>query len=133
MMRGCGSTWRMIRNCVPSTFRDGSDEARSSSPSRRPARRRSRFVGSDSSSNGVSAPEWAEWVAAASRFRNRVHALGVAPSEQEALFDQFFSSTVDAENWKARVPTAAEEAEWIAGPGGSSRPEPPPKRRLPRR
>jgi uroporphyrin-III C-methyltransferase len=28
----------------------------------------------------------------------------------------FFSSTVDAENWKARVPTAAEEAEWISAP-----------------
>jgi len=60
--------------------------------------------------------EWAEWVAAASRFRNRVYSLGVAPADQEALFDRFFSSTVDAENWKARVPTAAEEAEWISAP-----------------
>jgi len=60
--------------------------------------------------------EWAEWVAAASRFRNRVYSLGIAPSDQEALFDRFFSSTVDAENWKARVPTAAEEAEWISAP-----------------
>jgi len=61
-------------------------------------------------------PEWAEWVAAASRFRNRVYSLGVAPADQEGLFDRFFSSTVDAENWKARVPTAAEEAEWISAP-----------------
>lgn len=60
--------------------------------------------------------EWAEWVAAASRFRNRVYSLGVVPADQEALFDRFFSSTVDAENWKARVPTAAEEAEWISAP-----------------
>ncbi len=60
--------------------------------------------------------EWAEWIAAASRFRTRVYSLGVAPADQEALFDRFFSSTVDAENWKARVPTAAEEAEWISAP-----------------
>jgi len=60
--------------------------------------------------------EWAEWVAAAGRFRNRVYSLGVAPADQEALFDRFFSSTVDAENLKARIPTAAEEAEWISAP-----------------
>ncbi len=60
--------------------------------------------------------EWAEWVAAASRFRNRVRALGVAASEQEALFDTFFEATVDPENLRARVPTATEEAEWVAAP-----------------
>ncbi len=60
--------------------------------------------------------EWSEWVAAASRFRNRVYELGVAPADSEALFDRFFSSTVDAESWKARVPTATEEAEWISAP-----------------
>lgn len=60
--------------------------------------------------------EWAEWVAAASRFRNRVYELGHAPADQEALFDRFFSSTVDEEKMKARVPTAAEEAEWISAP-----------------
>lgn len=60
--------------------------------------------------------EWTEWVAAASRFRDRVYDLGLEPAEQEALFDRFFSSTVDPEHWKARVPTAAEEAEWLGMP-----------------
>ena len=60
--------------------------------------------------------EWAEWVSAASRFRDRVREMNVAPSEQEALFDRFFSATVDAEGLGARVPTASEEAEWLAVP-----------------
>jgi len=60
--------------------------------------------------------EWAEWIAAASRFRDQVYELGVEPAEQEALFDRFFRSTVDPDGWRARVPTAAEEAEWLAAP-----------------
>jgi len=60
--------------------------------------------------------EWAEWVAAASRYRDRVYALGLEPAEQEALFDRFFSSTVNSETWSARVPTAAEEADWLGMP-----------------
>jgi len=60
--------------------------------------------------------EWAEWVAAASRYRDLVYELGVAPAEQETLFDRFFRATVDPERWRARVPTAAEEAEWLAAP-----------------
>ena len=60
--------------------------------------------------------EWAEWVAAASRFRNRVRGLGVAASEREALFDNFFEATVDSQNLRVRVPTATEEAGWIAAP-----------------
>jgi uroporphyrin-III C-methyltransferase / precorrin-2 dehydrogenase / sirohydrochlorin ferrochelatase len=60
--------------------------------------------------------EWAEWVAAASRFRNRVYGLDLEPTDQEALFDQFFRSTVNVEKLKARVPTASEEAEWISAP-----------------
>jgi uroporphyrin-III C-methyltransferase len=61
-------------------------------------------------------PEWAEWVSAASRFRNRVRELGVRPSDQEALFDRFFEATVDGEHWRARVPTAEEEAGWMSAP-----------------
>ncbi len=60
--------------------------------------------------------EWAEWVGAASRFRDRVRELGSEPSAQEALFDRFFDETVDAERLRARVPTATEEAEWLAVP-----------------
>jgi uroporphyrin-III C-methyltransferase/precorrin-2 dehydrogenase/sirohydrochlorin ferrochelatase len=60
--------------------------------------------------------EWTEWVAAASRFRDRVYELQLEPSVQEALFDRFFLSTVDADRWQARVPTASEEAEWLGMP-----------------
>jgi uroporphyrin-III C-methyltransferase/precorrin-2 dehydrogenase/sirohydrochlorin ferrochelatase len=61
-------------------------------------------------------PEWAEWVGSASRFRDRVRALGLAPAQQEALFDLFFERTVDVDRWRARIPTAAEEAEWLGAP-----------------
>jgi uroporphyrin-III C-methyltransferase/precorrin-2 dehydrogenase/sirohydrochlorin ferrochelatase len=61
-------------------------------------------------------PEWAEWLAAAARFRDRVRELGRPPAEQEAVFDRFFDATVDLEAWRARVPTAAEEAGWLGAP-----------------
>jgi uroporphyrin-III C-methyltransferase/precorrin-2 dehydrogenase/sirohydrochlorin ferrochelatase len=61
-------------------------------------------------------PEWAEWLAAAARFRDRVRELGRSPADQEALFDRFFDATVDLEAWRARVPTAAEEAGWLGAP-----------------
>jgi uroporphyrin-III C-methyltransferase/precorrin-2 dehydrogenase/sirohydrochlorin ferrochelatase len=60
--------------------------------------------------------EWAEWVEAASRFRDRVRELELSAVEQEELFDRFFSSTVDADAWKARIPTAVEEAQWLGAP-----------------
>jgi uroporphyrin-III C-methyltransferase/precorrin-2 dehydrogenase/sirohydrochlorin ferrochelatase len=60
--------------------------------------------------------EWTEWVAAASRYRDRVYDLQLEPATQEALFDRFFSSTVDPDHWTARVPTATEEAEWLGMP-----------------
>jgi len=60
--------------------------------------------------------EWSEWVSAASRFRDRVRALGLAASDQEALFDRFFEISVDPDSLRARVPTADEEAEWLASP-----------------
>lgn len=60
--------------------------------------------------------EWAEWAAAAGRFRHRVRDLGGSPAEQEAHFDRFFTATVDTDGWRARVPTAAEESEWLAAP-----------------
>ena len=61
-------------------------------------------------------PEWAEWIAAASRFRDRVYEFRLAPADREALFDRFFRSTVDPDRWRARVPTAVEETEWLAAP-----------------
>jgi uroporphyrin-III C-methyltransferase/precorrin-2 dehydrogenase/sirohydrochlorin ferrochelatase len=61
-------------------------------------------------------PEWAEWTEAASRFRARVRALDLTAGKREALFDRFFIATVDRTRWRARVPTAAEEAEWLGVP-----------------
>ncbi|HSL19536.1 MAG TPA: siroheme synthase CysG [Methylomirabilota bacterium] len=61
-------------------------------------------------------PEWAMWVEAASRFRDRVRALGLPVDAQESLFDRFFAATVDSVRWRARVPTAAEEADWLGVP-----------------
>jgi uroporphyrin-III C-methyltransferase/precorrin-2 dehydrogenase/sirohydrochlorin ferrochelatase len=60
--------------------------------------------------------EWAEWIEAAGRFRARVLSLDLDPAARESLFDRFFSSTVDADELKARVPTAEEEAGWLARP-----------------
>ncbi len=60
--------------------------------------------------------EWAEWIEAAGRFRSRVLRLELTPAGREALFDLFFAATVDGDGLKVRVPTAAEEAEWLAVP-----------------
>jgi uroporphyrin-III C-methyltransferase/precorrin-2 dehydrogenase/sirohydrochlorin ferrochelatase len=57
-------------------------------------------------------PAWADWMAAAKRFRQRVHALGLSPAEADACFDRFFAGTVDRHGLIARVPTEAEEAAW---------------------
>jgi len=63
--------------------------------------------------------EWAEWVSAAGRFRDRVLGAGFSPSEQEDLFDRFFEATVDDERWRARVPTADEVNEWLTASGNA--------------
>lgn len=61
-------------------------------------------------------PEWAEWLSAASRFRDHVRSSQVPPSDQEELYDRFFDATVNSEKLQARVPTAAEEAAWLGAP-----------------
>ncbi|MEE4272766.1 MAG: siroheme synthase CysG [Thermoanaerobaculales bacterium] len=69
--------------------------------------------------------EWAEWVHAASRFRDLVRELGGPVAEQEELFDRFFSETVDEQKWRTRVPTAAEVESWLSAAGaetGDSKP-----------
>jgi uroporphyrin-III C-methyltransferase/precorrin-2 dehydrogenase/sirohydrochlorin ferrochelatase len=53
-------------------------------------------------------PEWGEWLDAAGRFRRRVRAAQLSPSEQERAFDTFFEETVDAISFAARVPTEHE-------------------------
>jgi uroporphyrin-III C-methyltransferase / precorrin-2 dehydrogenase / sirohydrochlorin ferrochelatase len=58
-------------------------------------------------------PEWAEWLAAAARFRRQVRRLGLGRDGQEARYDAFFGATVDPARWAARVPSAAEEAQLL--------------------
>ena len=69
-------------------------------------------------------PEWAEWLAAAARFRDEVRRLDLTAPEQESRFDRFFESTVDGENLTARVPTRAEQQQWLAAGATERRMEP---------
>lgn len=64
--------------------------------------------------------EWAEWLAAAARFRETVRHAGLSAADQERLYDRFFEASVDPERLCARVPTAAEVDEWLAGQGGTA-------------
>jgi len=59
-------------------------------------------------------PEWAEWMEAAARLRKAVRERKVSNAEQEAIFDRFFSATVDTVRLAARVPTEAELEAWIS-------------------
>jgi uroporphyrin-III C-methyltransferase/precorrin-2 dehydrogenase/sirohydrochlorin ferrochelatase len=61
-------------------------------------------------------PEWGEWLAAAARYRRAVRSFRTDGQHEEALFDQFFRATVDADTLTARVPTAAEEQSWLRSP-----------------
>lgn len=47
--------------------------------------------------------KWADWMVEAARFRERVRALGIGPSEQEGLFDRFFAATVDPDTLAVRL------------------------------
>jgi len=62
-------------------------------------------------------PAWADWMAAAKRFRQRVLARRAPTAEAEAAFDRFFAGTVDAHALSARVPTEQEELRFSAAPG----------------
>src|SRR5512138_887141 len=57
-------------------------------------------------------PAWADWLAAAKRFRQRVLAAGPSPAEADASFERFFAGTVDRHGLTARVPTELEELAW---------------------
>jgi len=63
------------------------------------------------------AAEWTEWIDAAARFRREVRALDLRPADAERRYDAFFTETVDVERLRARVPTAAELATWLAPAG----------------
>ncbi|HET8538533.1 MAG TPA: siroheme synthase CysG [Anaeromyxobacter sp.] len=66
-------------------------------------------------------PEWAEWMDAATRFRQAVRALGLPHAAAERRYEAFFSATVDVERLRARVPTADEVAAWLAPHGEDDR------------
>ncbi len=57
--------------------------------------------------------EWTEWMAAAGRFRRRVRATEREGSEEQALYDHFFDSTVDEERLIVRVPGKMESDAWL--------------------
>ncbi len=58
--------------------------------------------------------EWSEWMDAAARFRQAVRSSSLSRSAAERRYDEFFASTVDADQLRARVPTAAELTGWLA-------------------
>lgn len=67
-------------------------------------------------------PEWAEWAAAAKRFRQRVQAQALSPDSADAAYDRFVSSTVAVGACAARVPSAAEETAWMTAAAGGPAP-----------
>jgi uroporphyrin-III C-methyltransferase/precorrin-2 dehydrogenase/sirohydrochlorin ferrochelatase len=54
-------------------------------------------------------PAWAGWIAAAKRFRRRVHAQGLSVAAAEECYDRFFAATVDERSLDVRTPDAHEE------------------------
>lgn len=66
--------------------------------------------------------EWAEWADAAQRFRRLVKELGLDATAQEALYDRFFSETVDAERLAVEVPTSEEMRAWLPAGGDGALP-----------
>jgi uroporphyrin-III C-methyltransferase/precorrin-2 dehydrogenase/sirohydrochlorin ferrochelatase len=59
-------------------------------------------------------PAWAGWIAAAKRFRRRVHAQGLSVAAAEACYDRFFAATVDERSLDVRTPDAQEENAFFA-------------------
>jgi len=57
--------------------------------------------------------EWGEWLAAAARYRTTVRSLELTGPEMNERYDRFFDETIDGQNLTARVPTEAEEREWL--------------------
>jgi uroporphyrin-III C-methyltransferase / precorrin-2 dehydrogenase / sirohydrochlorin ferrochelatase len=69
-------------------------------------------------------PEWSDWMAAAKRFRRRVHARGLSWEAAEACYHRFFAETVDSKTLTARIPTEQEEVLWSAAGAGEPVPAP---------
>ena len=58
-------------------------------------------------------PEWGEWLDAAARYRGWVRSMQLSGAERNRRYDRVFEATVDGERLTARVPTEAEEQEWL--------------------
>ncbi len=61
--------------------------------------------------------EWSEWVDAAARLRQSVRALGLPRAASERIYDSFFTSTVDPDKLRARVPRSSEMKAWLTHRG----------------
>ncbi len=61
-------------------------------------------------------PEWSEWLDAAARYRGWVRSMKLSGADRNRRYDRFFDATVDGERMTARVPTEAEEREWLDMP-----------------
>jgi uroporphyrin-III C-methyltransferase/precorrin-2 dehydrogenase/sirohydrochlorin ferrochelatase len=57
--------------------------------------------------------EWAEWLAAASRYRWAIRSMEIDPTEANRRYDLFFDHTVNGDELTARVPTEAEVRSWL--------------------
>lgn len=57
--------------------------------------------------------EWAEWMEAAGRFRERIRKLNLKGPEENACFERFFSGSIDQERFVVHVPSEEEEKAWI--------------------
>lgn len=55
-------------------------------------------------------PVWSDWIAAAKRFRQRVHAQELPVAAADECYDRFFAATVDEKSLGVRVPSAREES-----------------------
>jgi uroporphyrin-III C-methyltransferase/precorrin-2 dehydrogenase/sirohydrochlorin ferrochelatase len=59
-------------------------------------------------------PTWAGWIAAAKRFRRRVHAQGLSLAAAEECYNRFFAGTVDERSLDVRIPDEREEDAFCA-------------------
>jgi len=60
--------------------------------------------------------EWGEWLDAATRYRGWVRSMELSGPERNRRYDRFFDATVDGDRLTTRVPTEAEEREWLDTP-----------------
>jgi uroporphyrin-III C-methyltransferase / precorrin-2 dehydrogenase / sirohydrochlorin ferrochelatase len=62
-------------------------------------------------------PVWADWIAAAKRFRQCVQASGLSAAAADESYDRFFAGTLDEHALTVRLPSEQEEAKWALPEG----------------